>query len=178
MASGGVATMEGVAPISNPPQGTHHPLSCTNCRQRKVKCDKVHPCQHCQRSNLTCVFPERAKHPRKKRNGSKSSNDELLHRLRRMEELIVKIEGGKDEASLKSIASPSQDSFGGGQSRSTQSSRSPSIAIEGADHPEDSLNRYMGNSFLRSLTMEVSDLLRRARHFSRLTTLSLAGRRS
>ena len=164
MASGGVATMGGSDSTANTSRGTQHPLSCTNCRQRKVKCDKVYPCQHCQRSNLTCVFPERARHPRKKRDGPKASNDELLHRLRRMEELIVKIEGGKDEAGLKPIASPSQDSASGGQLQSTQSSRSPSIANEGADHPEDSLNRYIGNSFLRSLTMEVSDLLCRERH--------------
>ena len=161
MASGGLATMGGADANTDPPRGTQHPLSCTHCRQRKVKCDRLYPCQHCQRSNLTCVFPERARHPRKKRDGPKASNDELLHRLRRMEELIVKIEGGKDESSLKSIAPSSQDSVSGSQSRSAQSSRSPSIANEGTDQPEDSLNRYIGNSFLRSLTMEVSDLLHR-----------------
>ena len=168
MPSSGVATMGGTDPSQNPLRGTVHPLSCTHCRQRKVKCDKVYPCQHCQRSNLTCVFPERARHPKKKRDGPKASNDELLNRLRRMEELIGKIEGGKDGAAPKSTPSPSQESISEGQSRSTQPSRSPSIAYEGPDQPEDGLNRYIGNSFLRSLTMEVREILQPMRNMHRL----------
>lgn len=141
---------------TNSSRGTRNALSCTHCRQRKVKCDKVYPCQHCQRSNLTCVFPERAKHPRRKRDGNKASNDELLNRLRRMEELIVKIEGGKDEAVSSPSTLPRQNSLPRSQSQSSHPSRSPSIPNEGADHPEDSLNRFIGNSFIRTLTTEVS----------------------
>ena len=154
MDSGEVAIMDEGEASTNLPRGSRNALSCTHCRQRKVKCDKVFPCQHCQRSNLACVFPERAKHPRRKRDGHKASNDELLNRLRRMEELIVKIEGGKDEAA-SSPTTTRQDSLPRSQSHSSHPSRSPSIPNEGADHPEDSLNRFIGNSFLRTLTTEV-----------------------
>lgn len=151
--------MEEGNPLTNPPRGTRNALSCTHCRQRKVKCDKVFPCQHCQRSNLACVFPERAKHPRRKRDGHKASNDELLNRLRRMEELIVKIEGGKDEANISPSPISRQGSLPQSQSRSPKPSgpsRTPSTSNETADHPEDGLNRFIGNSFLRTLTTEVS----------------------
>lgn len=155
MASSEASVMGGMEPIQNPSRGTAHPLSCTNCRQRKVKCDKIHPCQHCQRSNLTCVFPERARHPKKKRDGPKATNDELLNRLRRMEELIGKIDAGKDGTVLKSTPSPSRGSLSESQSQSPQLSRSSSLTYEGPGQPEDGLNKYFGNTFLRSLTTEV-----------------------
>lgn len=145
--------------VHSQPRGTTHPLSCTNCRQRKVKCDKVYPCQHCQRSNLTCLFPERARQPRKRRDGPKASQDELLDRLRRMEELIGKIEGGKDGRAPKSNPSPSSGPVSKSQSQSPQPSRKSSMVYEGSDQPDDGLNKYIGNSFLRSLTTEVSESL-------------------
>ncbi|KAL9131066.1 MAG: hypothetical protein Q9217_000889 [Psora testacea] len=79
---------------SNSP-GHHgqYPLSCTNCRQRKVKCNKIHPCSPCQRSGLDCVFPERVRHPKKKKTGLKTTNEELLARVNRMERLIGRMEG-------------------------------------------------------------------------------------
>ncbi|EEU45290.1 uncharacterized protein NECHADRAFT_13054, partial [Fusarium vanettenii 77-13-4] len=33
------------------------PRSCIHCRQRKIKCDRQHPCCQCVRSKLECVFP-------------------------------------------------------------------------------------------------------------------------
>lgn len=156
MASDAVPIMSGTEPVSSQLRGASHALSCTNCRQRKVKCDKVYPCLHCQRSNITCVFPERARHPKKRRDGPKASNDELLSRLRRMEELIGKIEGGKDTTAPIATPSPSRGSVSESRSQSPQPSRSSSIAYENLDQPEDGLNKYIGNSFLRSLTTEVN----------------------
>jgi hypothetical protein len=43
---------------------TTQPLSrlalkpCTNCRARKVKCDKLQPCSQCIRFNKTCVYED------------------------------------------------------------------------------------------------------------------------
>ena len=135
----------------NPAQ--QHPLSCTHCRQRKIKCDKNYPCSPCSRSNLKCVFPERARHPKKKSATSKATNDELMRRLSRMEELIEKMKvEGKDVTGKKLVQepSPSPDTS---RSRHTSEARSPGSS--GQDPAEDGMNRFIGSYFWRSLSSEV-----------------------
>ena len=135
----------------NPPQ---QPLSCTHCRQRKIKCDKKYPCSQCSRSNLSCVFPERARHPKKKTATSKATNDELMRRLGRMEELIEKMKvDGKDVNRKKSVedGSMSPDTS---SPRHTSEVQSPG-SISGPDQALDGMNRYIGTHFWRSLTSEV-----------------------
>jgi hypothetical protein len=31
-------------------------FSCLRCFERKVKCDKSHPCANCVKSNVECIF--------------------------------------------------------------------------------------------------------------------------
>lgn len=141
---------------SRPAHAMRHALSCTHCRQRKIKCDKVHPCAPCQRSNLECVFPERVRHPKKKKSSSKTTNDELLRRLGRMEDLIEKMKSEGRESNGSSVAED-------------QSPRSPSIPQirrelseesssqdGGCDNMGESTKRYIGGAFFRSLAYEVS----------------------
>ena len=56
------------------PASVHTPtrqvLSCTSCRQRKVKCDKISPCNPCQKTGLECIFPVRRVRASKKQRGS------------------------------------------------------------------------------------------------------------
>ncbi|KAI1383885.1 fungal-specific transcription factor domain-containing protein [Hypoxylon trugodes] len=66
------------------PQQQSKPLSCTNCRARKLKCSREHPCTHCVRSGAECIFPAR-KRTRKPR---KNKNSELLQRLSRLETIV------------------------------------------------------------------------------------------
>ena len=59
-------------PAMEPPPGQIHaftrkPLSCTNCRERKVKCDRASPCVPCRKNGLECVFPARRVRARKDR---------------------------------------------------------------------------------------------------------------
>lgn len=132
-------------------------LSCTLCRQRKIKCDKVHPCSGCNRSGLACVFPERARNPKKQRNGSKASNKELIRRLNRMEELIGKIEGegeGSTEYKSMGISKPKEVDT----TPSTTSDQSQTSS-NGVGYADDSLNRYIGSTFWRTLTCEVGVLI-------------------
>ncbi|KAI2605543.1 fungal-specific transcription factor domain-containing protein [Hypoxylon sp. NC1633] len=74
---------------AGPQQSTaqQKPLSCTNCRARKLKCSREHPCQHCTRSGAECVFPTR-KRIRKPR---KNKNSDLLQRLSRLESIVGKV---------------------------------------------------------------------------------------
>lgn len=166
MADRGQLSPTGISPHaqgrkSPPRQGTVHPISCTHCRQRKIKCDKIHPCSPCQRSSLECVFPERARHPKKKKTGGKATNDELLVRLSRMEQLIGQLEG--DEKTVNEGRRKGSQAVETGDAplvkRETpperRVSREDSQASQGST-ADNNFNRFIGGSFWRSLTNEVN----------------------
>jgi len=60
-------------------------LACVLCQQRKVKCDRKFPCNHCIKAKVQCVpaqqMPRRRKRP---------TEQELTERLRQYEELLRK----------------------------------------------------------------------------------------
>lgn len=72
----------------NPASGETHALSCSNCRQRKIKCLKVYPCPHCVRGGLECIFPARKKDRAPRRN----KNSELLNRLAKLEAIVGRVD--------------------------------------------------------------------------------------
>ena len=87
-------------PESNPDNnfGTHQVenlklWSCINCRRRKVRCDRRHPCAPCSRNETECVFPVSGRLPRRSRDSNYPRNPtqkqtELLGRLRRLEAMV------------------------------------------------------------------------------------------
>ena len=87
-------------PESNPDNniGTHQVeslklWSCINCRRRKVRCDRRHPCAPCSRNKTGCVFPVSGRIPRRSRDSHYPRNPtqkqtELLGRLRRLEAMV------------------------------------------------------------------------------------------
>lgn len=158
-----------LSPGSGQRNPAQQPLSCTLCRQRKIKCDKKLPCSPCSRSNLNCVFPERARHPKKKSTSSKATNDELMRRLGRMEELIEKMKvEGKDVNGKKLVE---EGSMSPDTSRSRHTSEAQSPGSNGPEHPEDGMGRYLGSHFWRSLSTEVGLIVLRG---SGTTTISCA----
>lgn len=82
---------------------TLNPRSCVTCRKRKVKCDKVHPCNNCTRNHIECVFPAPGRAPRKVRKVADGRDKELLERLRRLEGVVkgmgVEVPGEEKEYS-------------------------------------------------------------------------------
>ena len=67
--------------------------SCVNCRRRKVRCDRRHPCAPCTRNKTECVFPISGRIPRRDRdanhpNPPAQKQVELLGRLRRLEAMV------------------------------------------------------------------------------------------
>ena len=65
-------------------------LSCTSCRQRKVKCNKTAPCDQCLESGIECIYPTRRIRPtRAQRDALKSRDQELLGRIRHLESLLA-----------------------------------------------------------------------------------------
>jgi len=144
---------DGPIPISGssaPHRPSQQPLSCTHCRQRKIKCDKIHPCTPCQKSSLNCVFPERVRHPKKRRNEAKANNDELLRRLGRMEELIGKMQvEGIDINPLKT------EEHGSSSPEGAQTKRETSEGAKSSNSNGSDVNRFIGSAYWRSLTNEV-----------------------
>ncbi|KAI0126938.1 fungal-specific transcription factor domain-containing protein [Xylariales sp. AK1849] len=97
MDSSSITTPEAKASSASPRATGSRPnykLSCTLCRSRKVKCDRLHPCSHCVRSGVDCVFPARKRMQRPR----KTKNSELLNRISRLESIVGKvgIDGLKD----------------------------------------------------------------------------------
>lgn len=71
---------------AEPGQTAPKPLSCTNCRQRKIKCNRSAPCLHCHTSRRECVYPCRVRTRRV------PHNKELFARISQLEGLVKKIE--------------------------------------------------------------------------------------
>lgn len=60
-------------------------FSCLACRQRKVKCDRLHPCSNCIRATRQCSFIPPVRGKRKRR---KAPKEGLRAKLRRYEEML------------------------------------------------------------------------------------------
>lgn len=101
--------------------GETHALSCSNCRQRKIKCLKVYPCPHCVRGGLECIFPARKKDRAPRRN----KNSELLNRLAKLEAIV----GQVDPAAAALAATR-----GGGEATATNAQ--PSTTIQQQQHQQ------------------------------------------
>ncbi|KAL4743510.1 fungal-specific transcription factor domain-containing protein [Aspergillus similis] len=68
-------------------------ISCTFCRQKKLRCDRLRPCGSCVKRGLNCVFlnpspPTRTAPPR--------STRQLNQRVRELEELVNALARAKD----------------------------------------------------------------------------------
>jgi hypothetical protein len=67
------------------PESELHPFSCILCKQRKIRCDKHHPCQNCTKARAQCIFRAPAPPRRGKR---KPPEANLLARLKRYEDML------------------------------------------------------------------------------------------
>lgn len=74
--------------------GPTRPYACITCTQRKVKCDKCHPCAACSRSRLPCRYsntpPSRQRRKRKAGfDQADGLSETLLERLRAHEAALL-----------------------------------------------------------------------------------------
>ena len=97
------------------------PLSCTSCRQRKLKCDRSNPCFACKRSGIDCVTPKRTRVPRRRQvdTSYKSRDEELLRRIGKLEALVGRME--------RDIPNPAPSGDSNGRQTTSASDFSPSI---------------------------------------------------
>ena len=92
--------------------GTKKKLSCTSCRQRKIKCNRATPCDPCLEAAIECVYPSRRARPtRAQREAIKARDEDLLGRIRHLESLLASkpevIRGGENvDSAFKSTDLP------------------------------------------------------------------------
>ena len=162
---GGVSPSVGT---QRPRRAQSKPLSCSKCRQRKVKCDKSYPCNACRRSGIDCVYPVRHQRFVGGKSKSRVRNTEVVHRLSRLESLLSEYES---HAKVNNI----NIRFDGGASPSSAGHHVPSIEVtphsqstvfpttargsspdyaDGLDN--DLMDCYMNSEFWSSLSDQVS----------------------
>ncbi|RPB17486.1 hypothetical protein P167DRAFT_478686 [Morchella conica CCBAS932] len=73
------------------------PLSCAPCRNRKLKCNRSHPCENCIRradpNSCTYAMTPHNTRARKQSSGSNTSSDEMQSRIDRLEGLVLSLMG-------------------------------------------------------------------------------------
>ncbi|KAJ9666939.1 hypothetical protein H2201_003073 [Coniosporium apollinis] len=145
---------------SSAARGVNAQLSCTNCRHRKIKCDKTQPCAACVRSKIDCSFPtERL--PRGRQRGSRNRNAELLKRLDQLEGIVEKLGGEanaekqqKPDAGVEAARAFLRTPPGGSQS--PQPAEGPNCNLRPIVKADGS--RYLSGDFWTSLSNEVDGL--------------------
>ncbi|KAG5751975.1 hypothetical protein H9Q72_013146 [Fusarium xylarioides] len=99
--------------------------SCVVCRSRKVRCDKLSPCSNCRKANIPCVVPSNDRPPRWARRleriadngqgatvqggGSSSGTDQVMNRLRTLENLVKELSGQLEVANAAARRGASSD---------------------------------------------------------------------
>ncbi|PPJ53949.1 hypothetical protein CBER1_05816 [Cercospora berteroae] len=177
------------APSTKPTIDAHgralNPRSCVTCRKRKVKCNKVWPCNHCSRAHIECVFPAPGRAPRKPRKLGEGRDKELLERLRQLENVVKRLgaEVPGDEAKSKDDEKQKEHPAGrevpehglnGGANATTlkhseEEFRNKTRWVEdqqkgrfetkfGRLVVNEGKSRYINNSFWANLSNEVEDL--------------------
>lgn len=74
-------------------------LSCENCRQRKIRCDKLSPCTNCQKFGVTCESVRRKRLPRGRHTRKAVRTQDLMDKVDRLEALVnVALAESSDEA--------------------------------------------------------------------------------
>ncbi|KAI5458078.1 hypothetical protein BGZ63DRAFT_416526 [Mariannaea sp. PMI_226] len=121
-------------------------LSCSSCRHRKTKCDKIQPvCTQCSRFNFECVYPAR----KPTRRAPRLKQAELLDRISRLESIVGQADPGKLrqlEDELNTADFP------------TELAPEKALSEPGLKSPSKSMERYLSGDFWGHLCAEVEGI--------------------
>jgi Fungal Zn(2)-Cys(6) binuclear cluster domain len=137
------------ASLSNGNSHPQAPTTCTNCRSRKIKCDRRSPCSNCIRSEIDCLPSIPLRVPRGRQGGrkrAKGSDVELLERIAKLERMVRGIETQKTQNPSQTQKTPKWESA---QEKST---------LDHYHHSTEGFDLYMGSSFWVALSQEISGL--------------------
>lgn len=105
-----VAHSSGNAAMKSKRKRNRVPLSCTICRKRKVKCDKLRPhCEQCSRTGVAhlCHYMEQSWAEEAERERSKESELKALRdRVRRLENQLAKAHAAGSLATTSEVRTP------------------------------------------------------------------------
>ena len=129
-------------------------LSCSSCRQRKIKCDKVQSiCTQCSRFGLECINPSR----KPNRRAPRPRQRELLDRISRLENIVGQADPQKlqqlDEGTLEAPESSPSSGTGGGDQPPPSKHRSHKTAA-----PPAATAKYLSSDFWGNLSAEVEGI--------------------
>ncbi|KAF1813659.1 hypothetical protein P152DRAFT_287686 [Eremomyces bilateralis CBS 781.70] len=127
------------------------PLSCAPCRNRKLKCNRAHPCDNCtKRGDLgSCTYANPG--VRKKTsssNASSGSPDEMQSRIDRLEGLVLSLmtNGTQSAGSTAAHAAISESISGSSQDAQGDLENSEMVAVEqeGEENEVDQVGHSIG----------------------------------
>ncbi|KAL3487148.1 fungal-specific transcription factor domain-containing protein [Aspergillus germanicus] len=120
-------------------------LSCTFCRQKKLRCDRLRPCNSCVKRGLQCVYVNPTPAPR---NAPARSTKHLQQRIRQLEELV--------NVQRKAESIPNKPGF---ESESQHDSPDDAIASSlGKIHVGDAGMSYVSGAHWAALQDSIADL--------------------
>lgn len=144
--------------LAGPP--THAYIrSCTDCRHRKVKCDRQQPCSQCIRVGLgtDCVNPPGPGRAAKRSQGALDS--QLLDRLSRLETIIRRLDPKTSSPPPMAANDESSLAVENASSEASTSDNSSSINQQlGRLVIDDTRSYYINNILWASLGNEVCDM--------------------
>lgn len=77
--------------------------SCRRCNEKKVRCNRRSPCNHCIKVKETCIFPEEKRAPRQL---NRPPVSELLARLKELEAEVDELRSKESDALSSTKSSP------------------------------------------------------------------------
>ncbi|KAI9688000.1 MAG: hypothetical protein M1820_010340 [Bogoriella megaspora] len=132
-------------------------LSCEQCRNRKIKCDKTSPCSGCLRSGLKCVQVQRARLPRGRTAVSKRRDQDLNDRIKKLEGLISGLARGSSRSQSEySSSSTTGTPFEHGQPTSNHADAVLSAPLPEQESPQKTSNAK--SDFWMVLSNEVAGI--------------------
>ena len=97
--------------------------SCKECRRRKIKCDRNHPCSYCVKVDIQCIYPsvEGPSRPQQRPKTTSPAVSESATRIQVLEDQVQRLEARLAEMESRAVVS-----------RSASSSASPSSTSSAA----------------------------------------------
>ncbi|KAF2428941.1 hypothetical protein EJ08DRAFT_718779 [Tothia fuscella] len=123
-------------------------LSCTQCRQRKKKCDKNVPCSACTRAGLACNSVQRARLPRGRSGKAKYKNFQLEDRVARIEKLLKRAQPPVSKAIIVN-----NKLCNGSYEKQTAPN-----SLQSGTNTKGKTNDFVASEFWASLSQEVAGL--------------------
>lgn len=117
--------------------GVSSKRSCLRCNERKVRCDRNHPCGRCLQAKAECSFPENKRAPRKLNRPPIAT---ILGQLKELKQEVERLRASSDTnddsvgSRQQSHSGPDQQAYTQVQTPDTQASTSGRVGRDKRDY--------------------------------------------